>query len=297
MTNYSIEQFSKITNIPKINLRTWENRYSYLIPLRTKTNIRVYNDELLVRGINTKLLLESGYKISKISKLDDQEIKIALDRIESFASKDVKVTYYLNNFIISAINFDEYKFNRLFIKALNEFDFVVFYKVIILPLLKRVGILWLTNKMSPSQEHFLSELIKQKLYTLIDRTSVSTPGKDKWLLFLPEHEFHEIGLLFAKYILSLKENNVIYLGDNLPIDTLSGVAEKHKIDNILLFFITNYSLKMSETHLQKLTKIFPQSKIFVVTPNKKLNIPKLKTSNINLINDIDGFIKLIDSSN
>ena len=297
MTNYSIEQFSIITNIPKITLRTWENRYSYLIPLRTKTNIRVYNDELLVRGINTKLLIESGYKISKISKLEDQEIKIALDRIESFSRKDVKVSYYLNNFIISAINFDEYKFNRLFIKALNEFDFVVFYKVILLPLLKRVGILWLTNKMSPSQEHFLSELIKQKLYTLIDRTSVSATGKDKWLLFLPENEFHEIGLLFAKYILSLKEYNVIYLGDNLPIDTLPGVAEKHKIDNILLFLHTNYSLKMSETHLQKLSKVFPQSKIFVVTTHKKLNIPKLKTSNINIIRDIDGFIKLLDSPN
>ena len=297
MTNYSIEQFSIITNIPKITLRTWENRYSYLIPLRTKTNIRVYNDELLVRGINTKLLIESGYKISKISKLEDQEIKIALDRIESFSRKDVKVSYYLNNFIISAINFDEYKFNRLFIKALNEFDFVVFYKVILLPLLKRVGMLWLTNKMSPSQEHFLSELIKQKLYTLIDRTSVSATGKDKWLLFLPENEFHEIGLLFAKYILSLKEYNVIYLGDNLPIDTLPGVAEKHKIDNILLFLHTNYSLKMSETHLQKLSKVFPQSKIFVVTTHKKLNIPKLKTSNINIIRDIDGFIKLLDSPN
>merc|ERR1711991_538178 len=106
---------------------------------------------------------------------------------------DIKASYYLNNFIISAINFDEYKFNRLFIKALNEFDFIVFYKVIILPLLQRVGLLWLTNKMSPSQEHFLSELIKQKLYTLIDRTAVNNSVKETWLLFLPENEFHEIG--------------------------------------------------------------------------------------------------------
>ena len=197
-----------------------------------------------------------------------KKFKLAVERIGFSDNKDVKVSYYLNNFIISAINFDEYKFNRLFIKALNEFDFIVFYKVIILPLLKRVGLLWLTNKMSPSQEHFLSELIKQKLYTLIDRTAVNNTTKEKWLLFLPENEFHEIGLLFAKYILSLKEYNVLYLGDNLPIDSLSGVAEKHKIDNILLFLLANYSIKMSEQHLQKLSKIFPQGKIFVVTPNK-----------------------------
>ena len=118
--SYSIDQFSKITNIPKLNLRTWENRYSYLIPLRTETNIRVYSDDLLVRGINTKFLLENGYKISKVSKMSDHEIQIAIERIGLSENKDVKVSYYLNNFIISAINFDEYKFNRLFIKALTQ---------------------------------------------------------------------------------------------------------------------------------------------------------------------------------
>ena len=87
--------------------------------------------------------------------MNDQEIQGAIEQIELSNNKDVKVSYYLNNFIISEINFDEYKFNRLFIKTLNEFDFIVFYKVIILPLLQRVGLLWLTNKMSPSQEHFL----------------------------------------------------------------------------------------------------------------------------------------------
>ena len=95
--------------------------------------------------------------------MTNKEVQAAIEQIEFSDNKDIKASYYLNNFIISAINFDEYKFNRLFIKALNEFDFIVFYKVIILPLLQRVGLLWLTNKMSPSQEHFLSELIKQKL--------------------------------------------------------------------------------------------------------------------------------------
>ena len=111
MATYSIEQFSKITNIPKINLRTLENRYSYLIPQRTTTNIRVYTDELLVRGINIKLLLDNGYKISKISKMADQKIQDAVERIEFSDNKDIKVSYFVSNFIISAINFDESKFN------------------------------------------------------------------------------------------------------------------------------------------------------------------------------------------
>ena len=297
MATYSIEQFSKITNIPKINLRTWENRYSYLIPQRTTTNIRVYTDELLVRGINIKLLLDNGYKISKISKMADQKIQDAVERIEFSDNKDIKVSYFVSNFIISAINFDESKFNELFTKALNEFDFILFYKEILLPLLKRIGILWLTNKMSPSQEHFICGLIKQKFYTLIDQTPVSRSVKDKWLLFLPENEFHEIGLLFAKYILLLKEYNVIYLGNNMPIHELTDLSEKQKIHNILLFLLANYSIKMAESHLQKIIKIFPQTKIFVVTPKNKLNLSNLNTSNIHFIHSIDDFIHVIDSSN
>ena len=297
MTNYSIEQFSKITNIPKINLRTWENRYSYLIPQRTKTKIRVYNDELLVRGIVTKLLLENGHKISKVSKMTDTELNTALDLVENSENQNIKIKYYLSNFIISGINFDEYKFNTLFNNALKEFDFVTFYKTIILPLLKRVGILWLTNKMSPSQEHFISELIKQKLYVLIDQTSANTPTKEKWLLFLPENEFHEIGLLFAKYILSLNEHYVIYLGDNLPVNTITGVTEKHKIDNVLLFLHSNQSIKMSETHLQKCMNILPDSQIYVVTSNSKFSIAKLNSSKTHLIHDLDDFIELLDNSN
>ena len=117
--------------------------------------------------------------------------------------------------------------------------------------------------MSPSQEHFLSELIKQKLYTLIDRTAVNNTTKEKWLLFLPENEFHEIGLLFAKYILSLKEFNVLYLGDNLPIDTLSGVADKHKVDNVLLFFLLIIQSKCQKNILKSLAKYFLKVKFLL----------------------------------
>ncbi|MDG2165066.1 MAG: MerR family transcriptional regulator, partial [Flavobacteriales bacterium] len=106
MLTYSIDQFSKITNIPKINLRTWENRYSYLVPQRTQTNIRVYNDELLVRAIKTKLLIENGCKISKVSKMTNDELEVTLERIESTENQNSKIKYYLSNFIISAINFD-----------------------------------------------------------------------------------------------------------------------------------------------------------------------------------------------
>ena len=295
MTKYSIEQFSKITNIPKINLRTWENRYSYLIPERTDTNIRIYCDKLLVKGIKTKLLLESGYKISNVTKMSDDELKFSFNSIELDNNHSNKINYYISGLIISAINFDEYKFNILFEKGLKEFDFIEFYKSIILPLLRKIGVLWLINEMSPSQEHFLSELIKQKISSLIDQVPHAPSTKEKWVLFLPENEFHEIGLLFAKYILVSKNYHVIYLGDNVPIDSLCGVADKHKIDNLLIFLLANTSISMSESHLKKCLKIFPSSKIFVVSPEKKSNFVKLNPTQISVCNDIDSFIDLLEN--
>ena len=73
------------------------------------------------------LLLENGHKISKVSKMTDTELNTALDLIESSENQNIKIKYYLSNFIISGINFDEYKFNTLFNNALKEFDFVTFY--------------------------------------------------------------------------------------------------------------------------------------------------------------------------
>ena len=298
MTEYTIDQYSKITDIPKISLRTWENRYGYLIPKRTSTNIRVYSDDLLVQGLNTKLLLENGFKISKVCSMTADEMKSAINTLKNSTNQNTKINYYLNNFIVSAINFDEYQFNILFDKALKEFEFIELYKIIILPILQKIGILWLTNQMSPSQEHFLSELIKQKMYSLIDQESRNNvPSKEKWLLFLPENEFHEIGLLFAKYILVSKKYNVIYLGDNLPIKSLNGVVEKHSINYVLMFLLANYSVKKAEDYIKKCQEIFKSSMICVVTNYTKVKVDSSTSSRVKLIHDLDGFISLLENPN
>lgn len=298
MTEYTIDQYSKITDIPKISLRTWENRYGYLIPKRTSTNIRVYSDDLLVQGLNTKLLLENGFKISKVCSMTADEMKSAINTLKNSTNQNTKINYYLNNFIVSAINFDEYQFNILFDKALKEFEFIELYKIIILPILQKIGILWLTNQMSPSQEHFLSELIKQKMYSLIDQESRNNvPSKEKWLLFLPENEFHEIGLLFAKYILVSKNYNVIYLGDNLPIKSLNGVVEKHSINYVLMFLLANYSVKKAEDYIKKCQEIFKSSMICVVTNYTKVKVDSSTSSRVKLIHDLDGFISLLENPN
>jgi len=291
MGNYSIDQFSSITGITKFVLRTWENRYAYLKANRSETNIRIYNDEMIVRALNTNYLLEAGYKISKISKISEIELIKIVDEIK-VNQIEGKENYYINQIIISTLEFSTSKFNKVFEEGVLEFGILDFYKKVILTTLNRVGILWLTNKIGPSQEHFLSENIKQKLIVASDIYLNQENTKQTWLLFLPEKEFHEIGLLFARFILVKNGFNVIYLGSNLPHESLNQVNEKIKIDNTLMFSVSNSSLININSTIEYLESNFQSANNYIVSKEITTKMISEK-SNINILNDVNSFINII----
>lgn len=292
MSTYSINQFSEITGITKFVLRTWENRYGFLKPERSDTNIRIYTDEMLVRALNTNFLLKNNYKISKISKLNDLEI---VNEIESLIDDklDNVIEYYINEIIISAINFDGQKFHDTYNEGIEKFGLVNFYRDVILVTMKKIGLLWLSNKVSPSQEHFLSEQIKQKISVSINDAYYKNQSGKTWLLFLPENEFHEIGLLFTKFLLVQNGNNVVYLGSNVPYGTLIDVIEKRNIDATLLFAVTNGSKNNLSYTANYLNNVFKDSEHYVITHD--LNIDRNLISNLKIFDNIDNFIKEISN--
>ena len=165
MTKYSIDQFSSITGITKFVLRTWENRYGYLKAERTDSNIRLYTDSMLVRALNTNYLLENKVKISKIAKMTDLEVYNEVEKIKISDAKN-RDHYYVNRIIDSAITFNTNKFHDSYDQGVKELGLIEFYKKVLLTTLNKIGILWLSNRVAPSQEHFLSELIKQKICCL-----------------------------------------------------------------------------------------------------------------------------------
>ena len=291
MGNYSIDQFSSITGITKFVLRTWENRYAHLKANRSETNIRIYNDEMIVRALNTNYLLEAGYKISKISKISEIELIKIVDEIK-VNQIEGKENYYINQIIISTLEFSTSKFNKVFEEGVLEFGILDFYKKVILATLNRIGILWLTNKVGPSQEHFLSENIKQKLIMSSDIYLNQENTKQTWLLFLPEKEFHEIGLLFARFILVKNGFNVIYLGSNLPHESLNQVNEKIKIDNTLMFSVSNSSLININSTIEYLESNFQSANNYIVSKEITTKMISEK-SNINILNDVNSFINII----
>jgi hypothetical protein len=162
-----------------------------------------------------------------------------------------------------------------------------------LPALNRIGYLWLTNDILPSQEHFLSELIKQKLYSRIDReNNDDRQDKEVWLLFLPEGEHHEIGLLVANLILSENKKSVIYLGQSVPLKSLEILNDYFTIDKILFFAVANSSINRLEDVISDLNKTFSGTQILPVTRNKNISLKGCK--DFKIISTIDEFQSILN---
>ncbi len=289
MSVYTIDQLSRISGFNKILIRTWENRYNLFRPERTVTNIRLYSDDCLIRALNTGILRDRGYKISQISKMSDEEIKsIAYNKDEIISSNIVE---YTNKIIESGITFNEDLFNEYVHKAIDEFGLIAVYNTIILPTLEKIGILWLTNNIMPSQEHFISELVKQTIVSNISTVNKVSDSVASWLVFLPENEHHEIGLLLAKYI--LKENNqqVIYLGQSVPKESLAVVRHHKKIDNILLSAVTRESQRILDSLIDFLRESYPVSNIYCIT--HKSNVRDDLSNEVNYITSIEDFTSVL----
>ena len=291
MTRYSIDQFSGITGITKFVLRTWENRYGYLKAERTNTNIRVYTDEMVVRALNTNYLLNNGYKISKIESLSDDDVFQEVENIK-IKSNGSNAEYYINEIIVSALTFNSVKFDSVYNEGVQEYGLLEFYKEVILQTMHKIGILWLTNRVAPSQEHFLSEHIKQKIAVATDSKFSKDNTGPSWLLFLPEGEFHEIGLLFAKFLLIQHGYNVIFLGPNVPYGSLVQVSQNIKIDNTLLFCVANATKNNLDFTIKYLESNFKNTSHYIISNNLSLDTALIKTD-VKVFSELDHFIKEI----
>ena len=286
MAHYSIEQLSNITGFSKLLIRTWENRYNLFEPQRTSTNIRFYDDETLVKALNVSILKDKDYKISKIASLTSTDIEELVRNVT--LDDEIYHVKQLNKVIESALTFNKALFHQVINDSLDRYDTLYVYKNILLPALHRIGYLWLTNDILPSQEHFLSELIKQKLYSRIDSVNQDDDhDKEVWLLFLPEGEHHEIGLLVASIILNENNKSVIYLGQSVHLKSLDILKDYFTINKIMFFAIAQSSLNKLEKVISYLDETFSGSEILPVARIQNKSLKGVK--NVTVISSIDEF--------
>lgn len=294
MISYSIADLENITGIKAHTIRIWEKRYKLITPFRTATNIRYYDNDQMRKLINVAALIRSGKKISKISELSSAQIADEITKLTSDTSLASDEIYeaYVAQLITFGLEFNENAFNTVFSNVVIRFGMHSCYNNVILPLLYRVGLYWSTNKLNPAQEHFVSNLVKQKINAAIDSIPPAASSQQPTLLFLPENESHEIGLLMAKYILRNAGKQVVYLGANVPFKNLKSTVDQTRPSQLLFFLIQIHPFEEMQNYLNMISSAFKDIKLYVAGYDyilSNLEIP----NNINRISTPQEFDLLL----
>lgn len=291
---YSIADLEQLSGIHSHTIRIWEQRYHALSPLRSQGNTRLYDDQQLRKLLNIVSLNKSGLKISKICSLSDSEIDDLLDQQFYYSSEDKNDDYYVGELIRYGLAFNEHAFNQLIDESINQFGLADCYRKIIYPLLLRLGLMWRKDDICPAHEHFLSNLIRQKIFTHINNLPLSAHSDQKWLLFLPEDEDHDIGLLFASYMLRMQHHHVIFLGSKVPLDSIKRIFSTLKVDHVMLFMIKSRLVPAAQHYIDELSEICSTAKIHLAGNSDVIG--KLShIDHIHWIKTLDEFEKTIES--
>lgn len=292
MSTYSIKDLEQLSGIKAHTLRIWEQRYSIISPKRTDTNIRTYDDKDLKLVLNISSLKDHGHKISDISRMSVEEMYREVVKI---SDRQLNYPDQIHALTITMIDLDEERFEKIISTNILQFGFENTMIHIIYPFLSRIGTLWVTGSVGPAQEHFIINLIRQKIIVAIDgQVSKQRPDGKKYMLFLPEGELHEISLLFANYIIRARYNKVVYLGQSLPFNELVFAYNLHRPDYIFSALTSVPSNSDVQPFVNKLMRTFPESHI-LLTGYQVVGQDIQTDNNATIINNIDDLIRLVGS--
>jgi DNA-binding transcriptional MerR regulator len=220
MNAFTIKDLENLSGIKAHTIRMWEQRYNFLKPQRSCTNIRYYSNEELKTILNISLLNKHGFKISHIDKMQPDEI---CSRILELREAEAQQERIINELLQQMVDLETDQFELTLNKYVKLNGIEKTIKEIVFPFLEKIGILWQTGHITPAQEHFVTNIIRQKLIVAIDATPANLNGV-RALLFLPEREYHELGLLFLAYILKSRGANILYLGANVPMKDVESIV-------------------------------------------------------------------------
>lgn len=235
MNDFTIKDLENLSGIKAHTIRIWEQRYNFLKPQRTDTNIRYYSNEELKKLLNVALLNKYGFKLCHIDRMEPDEICRQILALDGEQAQQEKM---VNELVKQMIDLDTDRFEATLNRYIRTNNIEKAVTEIVFPFLEKIGILWQTGHIMPAQEHFVSNIIRQKLIVAIDGVDPCTHGSKKAVLFLPEGEHHELGLLFLAYLLRRNGVRVIYLGANVPLSDVQNVTEVTKPDMAFIHLTT-----------------------------------------------------------
>lgn len=286
---YSIKDLEKLSGVQAHTIRIWEQRYGLLSPERSDTNIRSYSDLHARKMLNVATLIENGWKISKVAKLSKEQMNQEIQKIIE-TNDDVDFAL-VNKIVESGILFSEAAFEKAFSSCLLKHGMKGAYVKVLYPALVKVGFMWTSDQIVPVQEHFITNLIKQKLFSAIDGLTYPSDQAQTWLLFLPEGEHHELGLLMANYVLREYGHKVIYLGPNLPVSDLIKVMQGVDFSHLLMFAVVRKTFSVIQSTIEKLELAYKKSRLVVVGNFSTEDKIGASTETI-FVNSFDEFVEL-----
>lgn len=292
MIRYSIKDLEKITGIKAHTIRIWEKRYGIVAPLRTQTNIRYYSDEDLRRLMNVAILNKYGYKISNIQSMSPAELT---NCVVDLTHQDIDNEHQVDNLVMAMIELDEQRFEKIISSAIIKQGFDYTFENLLYKFLEKIGILWQIGAVNPVQEHFISQLIRQKIILAIDGQQEYRNDFKTFLLFLPENEYHEIALLYLHFLIRKEGHKVIYLGQNVPLLHLKDIFEIHHVDYMVTSVASKLPEEMIEEILSELSQLFGDIQVLIggrCLFDTSIILPE-NVKSFHTLMDFDEFIKKV----
>tara|TARA_B110001450_G_scaffold125282_1_gene117913 strand:- start:942 stop:1865 length:924 start_codon:yes stop_codon:yes gene_type:complete len=292
-STFSIKNLETFSGIKAHTIRIWEKRYNLLEPERTETNIRRYSLDNLRKLLNITLLYNHGFKISKISSLSIEEISGSVSNI---ALKENSEQIAINALKLAMINFDCELFNKTYDEFLSHSKFEFIFMDVFMPLMKELGILWQTAAISSTHEHFITNLIKQKIHIQTERVQRNINKNTEYpifVLFLPENEIHELGILYLNYLTLSKGFRTILLGQSIQISSLENLYTYGNSFNFMTYLTVEPNKKEIMPYLKSFNEkllLNTNSKLIVFGPQQiEIDLNNLPNK-IELYRSVETFI-------
>jgi len=288
MTFYSIKDMEHLSGIKAHTIRIWEKRYGLLDPDRSDTNIRSYSDKDVRRILNVAMLVKNGYKISAVALFDEQRLQLEVIRINRNSTEPDK---NIDQLLFLTVNLDTFGFETLMNLIISQNGFKKTIEQVVFLFFERIGILWQTGSIFTAHEHFVSNLIRNRLIREIGNFESNESAKSV-LFFLRNDEWHELGLLYFTPLAAEAGLRCVYLGQSLPFEDLSNLLTAQKYDFVCTSFIQAIEKAELEQYLANLSFVFNQNKILIAGRQIGLNKPKLP-SNMVVVKNSNDFIRRI----
>ncbi len=286
-TFYSIKDLEVLSGVKAHTIRIWEKRYFLFQPKRTSTNIRYYNCDDLRKVLNVSQLVKNGFRISKISGWGEKEM---VEKISAINENNTSDSEFVEKLLIYMINFEDDMFHQLVDEIFQQQGFEKAMIGVFFPLFYKIGFYWQVGSIFPAQEHFVSNLIRQKLITEMNRLAGKSTREETVLFFLHEEEKHELGLLFYSVLAMARGYKVLYLGQSVPFIDLKKILQKRQVHSLFTSFVNSIPKDDLQGYLNELSELFQKQRIYVTGGQIQAHKPSL-SSKIKIVKNVNDFTK------